>query len=75
MDAAIDWLRTKGLAAAAKKSGRVAAEGLVGIAVDGKKGAVVELNAETDFVARNGEFQAFVSSRQTLRLGLLTLPS
>ena len=58
MDAAIDWLRTKGLAAAAKKSGRVAAEGLVGISVAGTKGAVVELNAETDFVARNSEFRA-----------------
>ena len=53
MESAIDWLRTKGLATAAKKSGRVAAEGLVGIAVDGTRGAVVELNAETDFVARN----------------------
>ena len=62
MEAAIDWLRTKGLAAAAKKSGRVAAEGLVGIAVDGTRGAVVEVNAETDFVARNSEFQSFVSS-------------
>ena len=69
MDAAIDWLRTKGLAAAAKKSGRVAAEGLVGIAVDGTKGAVVELNAETDFVARNSEFQSFVSSLASLALG------
>jgi len=68
MDAAIDWLRTKGLAAAAKKSGRVAAEGLVGIAVDGKRGAVVELNAETDFVARNSEFQSFVSSLASLAL-------
>ena len=68
MDAAIDWLRTKGLAAAAKKSGRVAAEGLVGIAVAGKKGAVVELNAETDFVARNNEFQNFVSSLARLAL-------
>ena len=69
IDAAVDWLRTKGLAAAAKKSGRVAAEGLVGIAVDGKTGAVVELNAETDFVARNSEFQAFVSSLANLALG------
>ena len=69
MDAAIDWLRTKGLAAAAKKSGRVAAEGLVGIAVDGTRGAVVELNAETDFVARNSEFQSFVSSLASLALG------
>ena len=69
MDAAIDWLRTKGLAAAAKKSGRVAAEGLVGLAVAGLKGAVVELNAETDFVARNNEFQSFVSSLAVLALG------
>ncbi|MDC1383374.1 translation elongation factor Ts [Candidatus Puniceispirillum sp.] len=69
MDAAIDWLRTKGLAAAAKKSGRVAAEGLIGIAVAGVKGAVVELNAETDFVARNNEFQSFVSSLAFLALG------
>ena len=68
MNAAVDWLRTKGLAAAAKKSGRVAAEGLVGIAVDGTNGAVVELNAETDFVARNSEFQAFVSSLANLAL-------
>ena len=69
MDAAIDWLRTKGLAAAAKKSGRVASEGLVGIAVDGTRGAVVELNAETDFVARNSEFQSFVLSLAKLALG------
>ena len=68
LDAAIDWLRTKGLAAAAKKSGRVAAEGLVGISVAGTKGAVVELNAETDFVARNGEFQGFVSALAELAL-------
>ena len=68
MDAAIDWLRTKGLAAAAKKSGRVAAEGLVGISVAGTKGAVVELNAETDFVARNSEFQGFVSALAELAL-------
>jgi len=70
MDAAIDWLRTKGLAAAAKKSGRVAAEGLVGISVAGTKGAVVELNAETDFVARNSEFQGFVSALAELALDL-----
>jgi elongation factor Ts len=68
MDAAVDWLRTKGLAAAAKKSGRVAAEGLVGISVAGTKGAVVELNAETDFVARNSEFQGFVSALAKLAL-------
>lgn len=58
MEAAVDWLRKKGLAAAAKKSSRVAAEGLVALAVSGNKGAVVELNAETDFVARNDKFQA-----------------
>lgn len=60
MEEAVDWLRKKGLAAAAKKSGRVAAEGLVNVATDGAKGAVIELNSETDFVARNPEFQAFV---------------
>lgn len=68
MDAAIDWLRTKGLATAAKKSGRVASEGLVAIAVDGAQGAVVELNAETDFVARNTEFQSFAASLAQLAL-------
>ena len=73
MNAAVDWLRTKGLAAAAKKSGRVASEGLVGIAVDGTKGAVVELNAETDFVARNSEFQGFVTSLANLALGAKNL--
>jgi elongation factor Ts len=60
MDAAIDWLRKKGLAAAAKKSSRTAAEGLVGVAVSGTKGAVVEVNSETDFVAKNEIFQGFV---------------
>lgn len=60
MQAAIDWLRTAGLAKAAKKSGRTAAEGLVVIATEGNKGAVVEVNAETDFVARNEQFQTFV---------------
>ncbi|MGM0422808.1 MAG: translation elongation factor Ts [Pseudomonadota bacterium] len=60
VDAAVDWLRKKGLSAAAKKSGRVAAEGLVAVATKGNKGAVVELNAETDFVARNEKFQAFL---------------
>ncbi|MGQ0674769.1 MAG: translation elongation factor Ts, partial [Rhodospirillales bacterium] len=59
-EAAVDWLRKKGLSAAAKKAGRVAAEGLVGVAVEGTAGAVVEVNAETDFVARNGQFQGFV---------------
>jgi len=62
LEAAIDWLRKKGLAAAAKKAGRVAAEGLVGVAAEGTKGVVVEVNAETDFVARNDQFQGFVSA-------------
>jgi elongation factor Ts len=60
VETAIDWLRTKGLAKAAKKSGRVAAEGLVAVAVNGNRGVVVEVNSETDFVARNEEFQALV---------------
>ncbi|MEM8789749.1 MAG: translation elongation factor Ts [Pseudomonadota bacterium] len=60
MEAAIDWLRTKGLAKAAKKSGRTAAEGLVGVAVSGGVGVAVEVNSETDFVARNAEFQGMV---------------
>ncbi|MDG1117123.1 MAG: translation elongation factor Ts [Flavimaricola sp.] len=60
MEAAVDWLRTKGLAKAAKKSGRTAAEGLVGVAVSGGKGVAVEVNSETDFVAKNAEFQAMV---------------
>ena len=58
IEAAIDWLRTKGLAKAAKKAGRVAAEGLVAVAIAGHSGVVIELNSETDFVARNLEFQA-----------------
>lgn len=61
MEAAIDWLRKKGLSAAAKKSGRVAAEGLVGVATGPQVGAMVEVNAETDFVARNEQFQGFVA--------------
>ncbi len=60
MDAAMDWLRTKGLAAAQKKSSRTAAEGLVGVAVSGTRGAAVEVNSETDFVAKNDQFQSFV---------------
>ncbi|MGF1631108.1 MAG: translation elongation factor Ts [Kiloniellaceae bacterium] len=60
LEAAVDWLRKKGLAAAAKKAGRVAAEGLVGVAAEGARGAVVEVNSETDFVARNDGFQDFV---------------
>ena len=61
MDEAVDWLRKNGLAAAAKKAGRVAAEGLIGISVDGTAGAIVEVNSETDFVARNQDFQNFVA--------------
>ena len=68
MEAAIDWLRAKGLAAAAKKAGRTAAEGLVGVAVEGKRGAVVEVNSETDFVAKNELFQDFVRNVAKLAL-------
>ncbi|MBK5922115.1 translation elongation factor Ts [Rhodothalassium salexigens] len=68
VDAAVDWLRTKGLSQAAKKSGRAAAEGLVGLAVDGTRGALVEVNAETDFVARNEQFQGFVETVAGLAL-------
>jgi elongation factor Ts len=68
MEAAVDWLRTKGLATAAKKSGRTAAEGLVGVAVSGKKGAAVEVNSETDFVAKNDQFQDFVRTVSELAL-------
>lgn len=60
IEAAVDWLRKKGLSKAAKKAGRVAAEGLVGIVVQGTKGAMVEVNSETDFVARNDQFQGLV---------------
>jgi elongation factor Ts len=60
IEAAIDWLRKKGLAKAAKKSGRVAADGLVGVAVEANLGVVVEVNSETDFVARNDDFQSLV---------------
>ena len=71
MEAAIDWLRTKGLAKAAKKAGRVAAEGLIGIAGSGTSGAVVEVNSETDFVARNEQFQSMVKqiAEQALEAG------
>jgi elongation factor Ts len=68
LEGAVDWLRKKGLAAAAKKSGRVAAEGLVAVATAGTKGAVVEVNAETDFVARNDKFQAFAAKTAELAL-------
>jgi elongation factor Ts len=62
LEKAIDWLRTKGLSAASKKAGRVAAEGLVGVAAAGNKGALMEINAETDFVGRNEQFQKFVGT-------------
>jgi elongation factor Ts len=68
MEAAVDWLRAKGLAAAAKKAGRTAAEGLVGVAVEGTRGAVVEVNSETDFVAKNEQFQQFVANVAKLAL-------
>ena len=68
MEAAVDWLRAKGLAAAAKKAGRTAAEGLVGVAVEGTRGAVVEVNSETDFVAKNEQFQDFVRNVAELAL-------
>src|ERR1700692_5110343 len=60
LEAAVDWLRKKGLSKAAKKAGRIAAEGLIGISVAGTKGVVVEVNSETDFVARNDMFQGLV---------------
>jgi len=68
IEGAVDWLRAKGLAAAAKKAGRTAAEGLVGVAVQGARGAVVEVNSETDFVAKNELFQDFVRSVAQLAL-------
>jgi len=68
MEAAIDWLRTRGLAKAAKKAGRVAAEGLVGVAIEGTRGAIVEVNSETDFVARNDQFQGIVGNVAKLAL-------
>jgi len=67
-EAAVDWLRKKGLAKAAKKAGRVAAEGLIGLSVRGDAGALVEVNAETDFVARNDEFKDFVKRAADLGL-------
>ena len=70
LEQAVDWLRKKGLAAAAKKAGRVAAEGLVGVAAEGKSGAAVEINSETDFVARNEQFQAFVGAVAKLVLSV-----
>ncbi len=68
MEAAIDWLRKKGISKAAKKAGRAAAEGLVGVAVDAGTGVLLEVNAETDFVARNEEFKSFVKDAAKLAL-------
>ncbi|SNB68017.1 translation elongation factor Ts (EF-Ts) [Arboricoccus pini] len=84
IEAATDWLRKKGLAAAAKKAGRVAAEGLIGLALEGPKGVLVEVNSETDFVARNETFQSLVREVTALalsaegdveKLKTLTIPS
>lgn len=69
-EAAVDWLRTKGLAKAAKKSGRVAAEGLVAVSVDGPNGVAIEVNSETDFVAKNSEFQEMVRGFAGVALGV-----
>ena len=71
MEAAIDWLRKKGLSKAAKKSGRIAAEGLIGALTHGTKGVVVEVNSETDFVARNEQFQGIVGNVAKLDFALL----
>ncbi|HXG80359.1 MAG TPA: translation elongation factor Ts [Sphingomicrobium sp.] len=68
LEKSVDWLRKKGLAAAAKKAGRVAADGLVGIVAEGTQGALVEVNCETDFVARNEQFQGFVAAVARLAL-------
>ncbi|NNK79517.1 MAG: elongation factor Ts [Litoreibacter sp.] len=70
MEAAVDWLRTKGLAKAAKKSGRTAAEGLVAVKVEGGQGVAVEVNSETDFVAKNAEFQEMVSDIASAAMGV-----
>lgn len=73
MEAAVDWLRTKGLAKAAKKAGRTAAEGLVAVAVSGGKGVAVEVNSETDFVGKNAEFQGMVGSIANAALSVNTV--
>ena len=73
MEAAVDWLRTKGLAKAAKKADRIAAEGLVGVAVTGGKGVAVEVNSETDFVAKNADFQGLVRGITDAALGVSDL--
>jgi elongation factor Ts len=68
LEAAVDWLRKKGLAAAAKRAGRVASQGLIGLAAAGRRGALVEVNSETDFVARNQDFQSLVRAVAELAL-------
>ena len=68
IDAAVDWLRTKGLAKAAKKAGRTAAEGLVGVAVSDGSAVAVEVNSETDFVGKNAEFQEMVSGLSLIHI-------
>ncbi len=73
MEAAVDWLRTKGLAKAAKKSGRTAAEGLVAVMVEGGKGVAVEVNSETDFVGKNADFQEMVGGIAAVALGVDTI--
>ncbi|MFZ3583085.1 translation elongation factor Ts [Loktanella sp. DJP18] len=73
MDAAVDWLRTKGLAKAAKKSGRTAAEGLVAVATEGGKGVAVEVNSETDFVGKNADFQKMVGKIATAAIAVETV--
>jgi len=70
MEASVDWLRTKGLAKAAKKSGRTAAEGLVAVSVDGGRGVAVEVNSETDFVGKNADFQKMVAGIATVATGV-----
>ena len=72
-EAAVDWLRTKGLAKAAKKSGRIAAEGLVAVCVDGSNGVAIEVNSETDFVAKNSEFQEMVKGFAGVALNVDTV--
>ncbi|QXT38352.1 translation elongation factor Ts [Gymnodinialimonas ceratoperidinii] len=73
MEAAVDWLRTKGLAKAAKKSGRTAAEGLVAVSVSGNKGVAVEVNSETDFVGKNADFQKMVAGIADVAMGVDTV--
>ena len=70
INSAVDWLRKKGLATASKKSGRISAEGLIGVFTDGNKGSIIEVNSETDFVARNTEFQEFVYNLAKVSLSL-----